>query len=913
MRSVRAGNPSSLTLRLYCAMARAFPYEFQNAYGDELMQVTEEAIEPTWRRHGGLGLLRLLVDIAGRIPVEYAAEFRADIRYSLRMLRASPGFTAVALISLALGIGVATAAHSEMNGFIFRDVPGVRHPDELVVLKHPASFPDYRRYRERGDLFAGTLAYRAPVPFGVSLAGHTERTWGHLVTSSYFPTLGVQAALGRVLNRDDDQPGRAPVVVVSYRFWQNHLGSDPAAIGKPLTINGQPCTVIGVAPEDFQGASPMLFVADIWLPLPVGPAVAPELADNVLERRDVAVFQVVGRLRAGVSEARAQAALDAMKRQIDEEFSDPNRDVPGRRIGLAPGGKLLPMEKKDQPVFTGFFTVLGGLILVIAIANVANMMLARAVDRRKEIAVRLALGAGRARLVRQLLTESLLVATGAGLLGFTLAAWLMRAASGGDLMHYPMPITANLAPDGRVLLFTLALTACAGLAFGLVPALQATRPNLTRALKEGGHLRVRRFRRLSMRNLLMVGQMALSLANLLITGFLVIGHRRIAATEVGFDPRNMYLVSLDPVRDGYSPARTAEFFPKLLDRTRALPAVTIATLADSTPMSTIGKPSVPYTVDGIGGAKELHGARPYLVERNYLDTLGVPVVLGRGFRKEDEAEGATAVIVSEKLVDVCWKGRDPLGRRIELGSTDLPSFTGGPGPRKHLAGKPRVFEVVGVARNIKDSLNATPAQNPAAIYRPIQPSDYAHPPLQGWTLVVRARPGVDVPTQVRHEISAIDDHIQPFNARSMPQQIEVTLFPVRVALWVYGCIGICGLILASVGLAGVTAYSVTQRRREIGIRVALGAQRPEVLGLVMKEGAALILIGSALGLAIGGGGLRLLAATMASIAQTAGTSMSDPALLVGAPLLLAAVALVACYLPARRSLGIDPAVSLREE
>jgi len=751
------------------------------------------------------------------------------------------------------------------------------------------------------------------VPFGVSLGGHTERTWGHLVTSSYFPMLGVQPALGRVLNAADDQPGRAPVVVVSYRLWQNHLGSDPAAIGKPLTINGQPCTVIGVAPEDFQGASPMLFVADIWLPLSVGSAVAPELADNVLDRRDLAVFQVAARLRPGVSGARAQAALDAMKRQIDEEFSDPNRDVPGRRIGLAPGGKLLPMEKKDQQVFTGFFTVLGGLVLVIAIANVANMMLARAADRRKEIAMRLALGAGRARLVRQLLTESLLIAAGAGLLGFTLAAWLMHAASTGDLMHYPMPITMNLTPDWRVLLFTLALTACTGLAFGLVPALQATRPDLTRALKEGGNLRVRRFRRLSMRNLLMAAQMAVSLANLLITGFLVVGHRRIANGEVGFDPRNLYLVSLDPVRDGYSPARTAEFFPKLLDRTRALPSVAVATLADSTPMSMIGKPFVPYTVEGSDGAKELHGARSFLVERSYLDTLGVPIVLGRGFRKEDEAEGSTAVVVSEKLVEVCWKGRDPLGRRIEMGAVDLPSFAGGAGPRKRLAGKPRVFEVVGVARNVRDSLNATPAQNPATIYRPLQPSDYAHPPLQGWTLMVRARPGVDVLTQVRREMSAIDDRIQPFNARSMPQQIDDTLFPVNVALWVYGCIGICGLILASVGLAGVTAYSVTQRRREIGIRVALGAQRPDVLGLVMKEGAILILTGGALGLAVGSGGLHLLAATLSSIAQTAGTSMSDPALLVGPPLLLGAVALVACYLPARRSLRIDPAVSLREE
>jgi len=911
---IPSARPVAIGLRLYRALASAFPYEFQNAYGDELMQVTEDTIEPVWRRHGNLGLVRLLLDIALRLPAEYAAEFWADIRYGLRMLRASPGFTAVALISLTLGIGAATATYSEMHGFVQRDVPGVRHPGELAVLNYWASFPDYRRYRGRSDLFAGTLAFRAPVLFGISLGGRTERTWGHLVTSSYFPTLGVGAALGRVLNADDDRPGRAPVVVVSYRFWRNHLGSDPAAAGKPLTINGQPCTVIGVTPEGFQGASPMLLVADVWLPLSVGAAVAPELAGNVLERRDLQVFQVIARLLPGVSMARAQAALEAMKRQIDEEFSDPNRDAPGRRVVVLPGGKLLPMDKKEESKFTSFFAVLGGLILLIAVANVANMMLARAMDRRKEIAVRLALGAGRARLVRQLLTESLLIAGAAGVLGFACAALLLHAASAHDAMGHAMPVTLILDPDGRVLWFSLAVSACAALAFGLVPALQATRPDLTSALKEGGNLRVRRFRRLSMRNLLMTGQMAASLANLLITGFLVVGYGRISNAEAGFNPRNLFLVSLDPLRDGYPAAGTVDFVQKLLDRTRALPGVADATLADTTPLSMVGKPFVPFTVDGAGGSKELRGARPFTVERDYLDTLGVPVVLGRGFRKEDEAEGASAVIVSERLAGECWRGLDPLGRRIEMGDGGPPRFgIGGTGPARRLAGKPRVFEVVGVARNVRDSVNSTPADSAAAIYRPIQPSDYSHPPMQGWTLMVRARPGVDVATQVLREVLGVDARVKPFHPRSMTEQIDDFMTPVRVALWTCACIGIFGLVLASVGLAGVTAYSVTQRRREIGIRVALGARRSDVLRLVIQEGALLILVGAAIGLAAGGAGLRLLSSRLSVVAQTAGTSVSDPALLAGAPLLLAGIALLACYLPARKSLRIDPAVSLREE
>jgi predicted permease len=444
--------------------------------------VAEDAIEPIWRRHGVPGLVRLLADIALRVLAGRLAELRQDIRYGLRMLRASPGFTAVALISLTLGIGVATSAFSELNGFVLRDVPGVVKPGELVALAGPASYPNYKHYRTRSDLFSSTLAYVAPVPFGVSLGGRTERTWGHLVTPSYFPTLGVRPILGRFFNQDEEQPGRAPTVVVSYRFWQNHLGSDPSVIGKALHINGQPCTVIGVGPQEFQGASPMVYVADLWLPVSVEARVAPELTGNALERYDLAIFHVVGRLQPGVAAARAEAALDAVARQLELEYGDPDRSQKGRRVTLLPGGKLLPVRKQDLPFLTGFAFVLGGMILLIASSNVANMLLARAADRRREIAVRLALGAGRARLIRQLLTESMLVAAGAGVLGFILASWLMRLAS-QEKLPYPMPLTLHLEPDGRVLLFTLSLTVFTGLAFGLVPGLQATRTDLTPALK----------------------------------------------------------------------------------------------------------------------------------------------------------------------------------------------------------------------------------------------------------------------------------------------------------------------------------------------------------------------------------------------------------------------------------------------
>jgi len=855
------------------------------------------------------------MNIAIRVPARHLGELWQNMRYGLRMLADAPGFTAVALLSLTLGIGVATSAFSELNGLVLRDVPGVAKASELVALRAPSSYPNYRRYRERSDLFASTLAYLAPVPFGVMFGGRTERIWGHLVTPSYFSTLGVRPALGRVFEPGHEQRSQAPTVVVSYRLWQNQLGSDPSAIGKALRINGHPCTIIGVGPKDFLGASPMVYVADLWMPIWVDARVAPELADDVLERRDLTRFHVIGRLRPGVSEARAEAALDAVARQLEREYGDPDRDQKGRRVALGAGGKMLPIRKQDLPFLTGLFTVLGGMILLIASFNVANMLLARAAERRREIAVRLALGAGRGRLIRQLLTESLLVAAGAGVLGFLMAVWVMRLASQIQL-PYPMPLTFNLEPDGRVLLFTLALTVFTGLAFGLVPALQATRTDLTPALKEGGNVRLRRYRRLSLRNLLVVSQVAASLALLLITGFLVLGHHRMAGIEVGFEARNLYMISLDPVRDGFSGQQTTAFFQKLLDRVKALPSITAASLADSAPMAMIGKPGATFSIAGPGGSRVLHGARKHVVGRDYFETIGIPILLGRGFRREDEADGAMAVIVSEKLAQECWKGEDPLGRRIEVGEAEVARFDVAGSSlrlRARIAGKPQVLEVVGVAKNVRDGLNMVAADAPAVMYLPLRRADYARPSLQGVTLMVRAAPGVDAIGALRRELSAMDDKLTPFNPRSMPEQIEQMMFPIRAALWTYGFIGIFGLILASVGLAGVTAYSVTQRFREIGIRIALGARSADVLGLVMKEGAVLVMVGTLIGFAGAWTGMRLLSAIMSQIARTAGTSASDPALLVGAPLLLAGLALAACYVPARRSLRIDPVVALRQE
>jgi predicted permease len=898
--------PVALTLRLYRSLAGAFPHEFQNVWHDEMIETAEDSVEVIWRRHGVAGLLRLLLDIAIRIPIEYLAEIGQDVRYGLRMLASSPGFTAVALVSLSLGVAIGTSGWSEMNGMVFRDVPGVRQPDELVALMTPASFPLYKRYRERTDLFSSTMSYVAPVPFGVSLGGRTERTWGHLVTPSYFATLRVRAALGHFPEDDQERPGPVPVVVVSDRFWRERLNADPSVIGRQLRVNGHACAVVAVGPESFFGASPDLFPADLWMPFSSGVQVAPELAGGALERRDLTMFQMVGRLRPGVAQSRAEAELDTVARAEERDAGVIRREQ-GRTVSLLQGGKVLPIRKQDVPFFRDFFIVLIGLVMLIACSNVANMMLARASGRRREIAVRLALGASRWRLVRQLLTESMIVAFGAGLLGFLVSVFLMRGASHGT-MPYPMPVAYDLRPDWHVLLFTLFLTVFTGLAFGLVPALRATRTDLTPALKEGGDIRLRRFRRLSLRNLLMVCQVAGSLTLLLLTGILSLGIQGYMGIEEGFDARNLFLISLDPVRDGYTPRQAAAFFERLLDRVKRLPSVVAVCLTDTLPATMNGNRWVEFS----GGGKDGSALR-YVVGRDYFETARISILRGRSFRRQDEADGATAVIVTEALVRRYWPGEDPVGRRIELRVGEVtPAFGSIPGTFDYRPGgigrSGRTFEVVGVAHDVNEDFVAK--KEKPTIYFPLRPVEYAQPSVRGVTLLVRAVPGADAIGAVRREISATDPGLSAFNQRSIQEQIAQFLAPLRTASWTYGVIGAFGLILASVGLAGVTAYSVARRGREIGLRMALGARRVGVLALVMKEGAAMVACGTVIGLVIAWAGYRALNALFV-FAST--TSSSDPVLLLGAPALLASLALIACYVPARRSTRIDPAVALRQE
>jgi predicted permease len=479
-----------------------------------------------------------------------------------------------------------------------------------------------------------------------------------------------------------------------------------------------------------------------------------------------------------------------------------------------------------------------------------------------------------------------------------------------------MPVSYDLQPDWRVLLLTLGLTTLAGFGFGLAPALQATRGNLAPALKDGGTVLLPRFRRLTLRNLLMVTQLAGSLTLLVVLGLLSLGIQTTLGIQEGFNPKDLYLVSLDPIRDGYSGEQAASFLHKLLDRVKTLPSVTSASLTETVPV-TIGNTALRFSEPNSSAknSQVLHDAVKYLVGKDYFNTTGIPILQGRGFRADDEAASSSAVIVSEELVRKYWQAENPLGRRIEIGN-------GGVFPARIMPGTtdyrpavskngPQLFEVVGVAEDVPNNLLMN--KKHPAVYFPLHPADFSTPSLQGVTLMVRSVPGTNALEDVRRELSALDANITPFNARSMTEHIEQFMSPLKSAAWTYALIGIFGLILAAVGLAGMTAYSVAQRTREIGVRMALGARKADVLKLLMREGSLLITVGTAIGLACAWAGSRMLSAMNSSVGQVTATSASDPTVLFGAPLLLAFLALLACYLPARKSTQVDPVVALRQE
>jgi macrolide transport system ATP-binding/permease protein len=896
--------------RIYRRLAEAFPHEFKLAYGTEVLQLGEDSIKEIAKRHGTAGLIRLMADVAIRVPLEYLSEMRGDMRYALRALLKSPGFALVGIISMGLSIGLTTNVYSSKWALLFRDMPAAANAKQLVMTEpeKPVSYYYIEQFREQKTIFAGIAAFQIGVPFNVAIQGSEnakpQRIFGQLVSPDYFAVLGVEPQLGRVLSDALDKPGDAPVVVVTDRFWRNHLNSSPEAVGQILRLNGQIATIVGITPKEFNGAF-SINPAEIFVPTTAPAALAPELANDVLHQRNAKEFLALMCLAPGVTIDSAEAALDAITRRLDEQDpSLPTRTDKGRRVTLLPAGTRVPLPRQLRLVLLGFFLLLTGLVMTLACTNLANMLIARGANRRKELAIRLAIGAGRFRLIRQLMAEGILLSLLGGVAGFALAYALMVLNSRFS-PSTGVPFETDFNLDWHAALFAFALALLCGIGFSLAPALQATKADLTPGLKEGSALQLPGYRRFGLRNLLMVAQVAASLMLLLITGFLVIGLSKESSVQTKIDPNTMFLVSIDPVRDGYSPEKAQALFEKL-------PA-----LLKSAAVSRIAFAAVPpFSAVDDDEARQLtaedaeHSPRVQLpaieetVGPGYFATLNEPMLAGREFLDRDQRIEASIsstfalpavlpAVLNETAARGFFGNGNALGKRLRDGQQS--------------------YEVVGVVRDLQNGIGIRQAIS----YLPLTPRDFVRAPADGITIMVRSDAGAlagrDALSSIQNEIALIDPHLNLFHVQTLSEFLDRSRASTRFAVQTYGGIGVFGLVLAAIGLAGITAYSVAQRRKEIAIRTALGASRAQVLRLVLREGAALVLFGTVLGFFGAIATARILSALTDIFVQAFSVGTGDLRLLVGAPLLLAAVTMLACYLPARSSVKIDPLKALRQE
>jgi len=892
--------------RIYQRLAEAFPHEFKLAYGTDMMQLGEDVVEEISRRHGVAGLIRLLADIAVRVPVEYLSEMRRDWRYAWRGLMKSPGFALVGILSMGLAIGLTTNVYTAKWALLFRDLPAAANAKHLMMPQQsaegdiaPVSYYYVEQYRKQSSLFAGVAAFQIGVPFNVTFPGalnaKPERVFGQLVSSDYFSVLGVQSQRGRVLSPELDRPGNAPVVVISDRFWRNRLSSSPDALGQVLRLNGQIATIVGITPKDFNGALGV-YPAELFVPITVPPSLAPELANDALHQRSAKEFLPILCLAPGVTIEAAEAGLDTVTRRLDDQDSSlPLRTDKSRRVTLVPAGTSVPIPRKLKPALIGFFLTLMGLILSLACMNLANMLMARGANRRRELAIRLSVGASRFRLVRQMISEGLLLSLLGSLVGFAVA-YALGVLNAHFTTPVTVPVQSNFTLDWRSAVFAFGLAIVCGVGFSLTPALRATKADLTPALKEGSALRLPGYRRFGLRNLLMVAQVAASLVLLLMTGFLVLGISKSSSIQTRVDPRRMILFSLDPVRDGYTPEQASALFEKLPGRLESATPVRGIALAAQAPFSSENVTTELTSEDPSDFSRVVQSVAQETVGAGYFAALREPMLAGREFDKHDQRVPADTsgtaswpALLNETLQHRLFPNQGPLGKRVRDNK--------------------RSYEVVGVVHDLK-SVDGT---SQSVLYLPLTSHDFARPPTGGITVLAHSDAGPDALNRIQNEIAFIDPNLNVFNAQTLSAYLDRSRSALRFSVETYGGIGLFGLVLAAIGLAGVTAYAIAQRRKEIAIRTALGATSAQVLRLVLREGTALVGVGTVLGFLGAMGLARVLSALASLFVDALRFGTDDPRFLLGAPLLLAAVALLACYLPARRSAHIDPLEALREE
>ncbi len=788
----------------------------------------------------------------------------------------------MAVLTLALGIGANTTAFSWLNAILLNPLPGVAGADMLVSITGATraqplisfSHQDYRDYRDRNQSLSGFIAFD---DVALSLSGEEapERVWGQIVSGNFFDVLGVRARYGRTFLPDEDKaPGTHPVAVISHELWQERFHGEPFAAGRIINLNNHPFTVVGIAPPEFQGTVTGLRF-DVWVPIMMQRQIVP--GTDRLEQRGNRWLNVMGRVKPDVSLKQARAEFSVIADQLARAYPDTNDGV---RIEIYPLWKAPGGASEVMGSVLLALMALMGVVLLIACANVANLLLARATSRRKEIAIRIALGAKRAALIRQLLVESILLALMSGAVGVVISLWttgLLVALA----PPIEIPFRINVAPDARVLAFTLAVSIATGLAFGLAPALNATRAELAPALKDeaaggvGG-------RKTWLRNALVVAQVSLSLVLLVAAGLFLRSLQKAQGFYPGFNPRNVLLMGVDLFPSGYSPEQGQRFFRQLVEQLESLPGVRSATLSRRVPLGFGGYSTTSIRVEGFQPAKDEEvWTYSNTIGPNYFRTMEIPLLRGRDFTQRDNENGSQVAIVNDSFASRFWKGGDPIGKRVEYGTGWV--------------------TVVGVARDSRYRRLVEPPS--PMLFRPVlqsyQPSSYIH-----------VRSGTDpraLAPAVQGVVRSLDPNLPVFNIQTLEAHISASSFQQRLAGSLLGVFGMLALTLAAVGLYGVISYAVGQRTREIGIRVALGAQEGDILRLVVRLGVGLAMFGVGIGLAAAVALSRLLTGLLFGITST------DPITYFVVAAMLVSVALLASYIPALRATRIDPMAALRYE
>jgi predicted permease len=813
-----------------------------------------------------------------------------DLKYGARMLVRSPAFSLIAVLSLALGIGANTAIFSLVSTLLFSPFP-VEAPADLVSIfttdqRNPGNLPmshlNFKDYRDQNETFHGVAAFT----FGqmnLNVNQSAEQVLAQVVSGNYFDVLGLRPALGRTFQPHEDQkPGAYPVAVLSHGLWERRFGSDRSGVGREISLNRQPFTIVGVAPKGFTGT--FVFGApDLWVPMMMHDVAQPGF-DWYETRRGLFLF-VFGRLKPGVTIAEAQANLKTIAGRLESSYPNDNR---GRSIATLPllDARVNPNGQNQVAQISALLMTIVGLVLLIACANIANLLLARAAGRRREIAVRLALGAGRGRLIRQLLTESVLLALVGGALGLLVAFWTLDLLRSLDTLPIPQNVLNQLGLDPRVLLFTLGLSIVTGLLFGFAPAIQSTRTDVVPVLKNelvpsAGSARRGALRWLNLRTGLVVSQVALSLIALVAAGLFVRSLRETQSIDPGFETGGVLMANFNLGREGYTPERGLQFHRQLLDRLSALPGVRSAAVAQDPPFG--GGLARSVFLEGATSERDRTLVQVNAVSPDYFATLGIAVERGRGFTTADTAGAPLVVVINRTMADRFWASQDPIGKRFKFfGDQDYTT-------------------VVGVARDAK--YNGLVEQPQPFIYQPMR---QAYNPAA--SVLVRGRGDASgLATAVRAEITALDRNLSLTGVQTLADQVDLALSPQRVTVGLLTAFGALALLLAAIGLYGVASYGVAQRTREIGVRMALGARQRDVVALVVRQGMLLVASGLATGLALA----LLLAPAIRSL--LVGIAPFDPVTFAGTAALLALVAGVATYLPARRAARIDPLIALRYE